>query len=39
VAEIAAARHRGTSLHDVMDEFAVEERMAQRMFSQFADLV
>jgi len=38
MAEMAAARHRGISMRDVMDEFAVEERTARRMFRQFEDL-
>ncbi|MEI4233271.1 hypothetical protein V8324_10205 [Roseovarius sp. D22-M7] len=35
---IGSGYPRGTSLHEVIGEFAVEDRMARRMFSQFADL-
>lgn len=35
LAEMAAARHRGVSLTDVMDEFEVNQRTAQRMMRGF----
>lgn len=38
MAEMAAARRRGISLRNVMDEFEVDERTARRMMRQFEDL-
>ena len=38
MAEMAAARRRGISLQNVMEEFEVDERTARRMLRQFEEL-